>query len=65
MFFEPNEDEKLILEILKSGEAMHLSEVKEKSALSGKKWDKSIKNLTKNNVVKVEKQGEDLKVKLV
>lgn len=63
--FEANEDEKLILEILKSSEEMNLNEVKEKSALSGKKWDKSIKNLTKNNVVKVEKVGEDLIVKLV
>lgn len=62
MFFEPNKDEKMILENLKSGEAMHLNEVKEKSALSGKKWDKSIKNLTKNNVVKVEKIGEDLTI---
>ena len=59
------DDEKLILEILKSGEAMPLSEVKEKSQLSGKKWDKATKNLTKSNIVKVEKTETDLLMKLV
>ena len=62
---ELGDDEKLILEILKSGEAMPLSEVKEKSQLSGKKWDKATKNLTKNNIVKVEKTETDLLMQLV
>jgi len=62
---ELGDDEKLILEILKSGEAMPLSEVKEKSQLSGKKWDKATKNLTKSNIVKVEKTETDLLIKLV
>ncbi len=62
---ELGDDEKLILEILKSGEAMPLSEVKEKSQLSGKKWDKATKNLTKSNIVKVEKTETNLLMKLV
>ena len=62
---ELGDDEKLILEILKSGEAMPLSEVKEKSQLSGKKWDKATKNLTKSNIVKVEKTETDLLMYLV
>ena len=62
---EFGDDEKLILEILKSGEAMPLSEVKEKSQLSGKKWDKATKNLTKSNIVKVEKTETDLLMQLV
>jgi len=62
---ELGDDEKLILEILKSGEAMPLSKVKEKSQLSGKKWDKATKNLTKSNIVKVEKTETDLLIKLV
>ena len=62
---ELGDDEKLILEILKSGEAMPLSEVKEKSQLSGKKWDKATKNLTKNNIGKVEKTETDLLMQLV
>ena len=62
---ELGDDEKLILEILKSGEGMPLSEVKEKSQLSGKKWDKATKNLTKSNIVKVEKTETDLLMQLV
>ena len=62
---ELGDDEKLILEILKSGEAMPLSEVKEKSQLSGKKCDKATKNLTKSNIVKVEKTETDLLMQLV
>ena len=62
---ELGDDEKLILEILKSGEAMPRSEVKEKSQLSGKKWDKATKNLTKSNIVKVEKTETDLLMQLV
>ncbi|WP_343608180.1 lysine--tRNA ligase [Chryseobacterium oranimense] len=53
---ELGEDEKVILEILNSQEEpMALAEVKERSQLSGKKWDKASKILTKNNLVKVEK----------
>ncbi|WP_313503371.1 lysine--tRNA ligase [Kaistella carnis] len=54
--FELDEDEKLVLEILNSSEEpMTLGVVKAKSNLSGKKWDKATKNLTKYNLVKVEK----------
>jgi lysyl-tRNA synthetase class 2 len=54
--FEVDEDEKLVLEILNSSEEpMTLGLVKIKSNLSGKKWDKVAKNLTKYNLVKVEK----------
>ncbi|SIR25189.1 lysine--tRNA ligase [Chryseobacterium sp. RU33C] len=62
---ELGEDEKVILEILNSQEEpMALAEVKERSQLSGKKWDKASKNLTKNNIVKVEKIDENLLMKL-
>lgn len=62
---ELGEDEKVILEILNSqDEAMSLAEVKERSQLSGKKWDKASKTLTKNNIVKVEKIDENLLMKL-
>ncbi|MCT4298600.1 lysine--tRNA ligase [Elizabethkingia anophelis] len=63
---ELNEDEKEIIEIVSaSEEATVLAEVKDKSQLSGKKWDKAIKNLTKNNLVKVEKVDEVLLIKMV
>lgn len=62
---ELGEDEKVILEILNSQEEpMSLAEVKERSQLSGKKWDKASKTLTKNNIVKVEKIDENLLMKL-
>jgi lysyl-tRNA synthetase class 2 len=63
---ELGEDEKVILEILNSqSEAMDLSIVKEKSQLSGKKWDKATKNLTKNNLIKVDKIDENLVITLI
>lgn len=62
---ELGEDEKVILEILNSQEEpMALAEVKQRSQLSGKKWDKASKTLTKNNIVKVEKIDENLLMKL-
>ncbi|MBS1572375.1 MAG: lysine--tRNA ligase [Bacteroidetes bacterium] len=62
---ELGEDEKIIVELLKSGEAFELNDIKAKSSFSGKKWDKAIKNLTKNNIVKVEKIDDVLMIKLV
>lgn len=61
---ELGEDEKVILEILKSGEQLPLNDVKQQSQLSGKKWDKASKTLTKNNLVKVEKIDEVILMKL-
>ena len=63
---ELNEDDKIIIEILeKNGGKMNLADVKTQSQFSGKKWDKTSKNLTKLNVVMVEKNGDDLLMKLV
>ncbi|MBM7419565.1 MULTISPECIES: lysine--tRNA ligase [Chryseobacterium] len=62
---ELGEDEHLILDILKSGEQIALTEVKTMSKLSGKKWDKASKTLTKGNLVKVEKIDEVVLMKLV
>jgi len=63
---ELGEDEKVILEILNSQEEpFQMNEVKTRSQLSGKKWDKASKTLTKNNLVKVDKIDEVLWMKLV
>ncbi len=62
---ELNDDENKILELLAVGEAYLLADVKEKSELSGKKWDKSVKTLTKNNLVKVEKINDELKIQKI
>jgi len=55
-----SEDEKLIFELLKNNGTTPLSDLKNASALSGKAWDKSIKNLTKLNLVLVAKQADVL-----
>lgn len=57
------EEEKIIVDILKPLGEMPLLELKEKAALSGKKWDKSTKNLSKLGQLKVEKTTDSLLVK--
>ena len=53
-----NDVENLILEILRKSESIDLNDLKIQINTSGKKWDKAIKNLTKNNLVKVVVEGE-------
>ncbi len=60
-----SEDEKAVLAILKSNEKMTLDALKTKSGLSNKKWDKTIKGLTKHGVAKVEKTDDGLFVEVV
>ncbi|WP_172918195.1 lysine--tRNA ligase [Capnocytophaga canis] len=62
---ELNEDEKMVFEILQKAETLPLEELKTQSGLSNKKWDKTIKGLTSKKVASVEKQGDNLLVKLV
>ncbi|MGF1555611.1 lysine--tRNA ligase [Paucihalobacter sp.] len=58
------DDEKTIVNILKSKNSIDLNLLKEQSELSNKKWDKAIKGLTKNGIAKVEKSGDDLMVSI-
>ena len=55
---ELSEDAKSVFEILKEFERIDLSILKEKSQLSNKKWDKSIKELTSKSIAKVVKDVE-------
>ena len=61
---ELSEDEKIIFELIKKEPCILLNTLKEQAALSNKKWDKAIKGLTSKNLAKVEKQGEELWVKM-
>ena len=54
---ELSEDAKSVFEILKEFEKIDLSILKEKSQLSNKKWDKSIKELTSKSIAKVLKDS--------
>ena len=60
-----SEDAKAVFEILKKAEKLELVDLKVQSGLSNKKWDKTIKELTKNNFAKVEKTDDGLFVNLV
>jgi len=62
---ELNDEEKVVLAIIQKEEKIDLNELKEQSALSNKKWDKTIKGLTKNNLVKVSKTDEGLFVEMI
>ena len=60
-----SDDAKAVLEILNKSEKMDLNDLKGQSGLSNKKWDKAIKDLTKNKVAKVKKTDEGLMVEVV
>ena len=57
-----SEDEKAVFNLLKVASPADLITLKQQSGLSNKKWDKTIKGLTKHNLVKVEKTSEGLLV---
>ncbi|QFZ55143.1 lysine--tRNA ligase [Oceanihabitans sp. IOP_32] len=60
-----SDDAKAILKILKEAEKLTLNDLKTQSGLSNKKWDKTIKELTKNKLAKVEKIDNDLMVEIL
>ncbi|MFY7670212.1 lysine--tRNA ligase [Tenacibaculum sp. MEBiC06402] len=62
---ELNDDEKAVLALLEKAEKLELGELKTQSGLSNKKWDKTIKGLTKNNLAKVSKTDDGLFVEIV
>ena len=60
-----SEEEKLILDLLNKESPLGLSQLKEQSGLSNKKWDKAIKGLTGNKLAKVTKNEQGLWVESV
>ena len=61
---EMSEDEKVIFNILKVNSPMLLNDLKTQSGFSNKKWDKTIKDLTKRNLAKINNTEEGLFVEL-
>ncbi len=59
------EDEKTIFDILSKAQKMDLNELKSQVGLSGKKWDKGIKGLTKHGLTKVTKTDDGLTVEVI
>ena len=60
-----SEEAKGVLEILKDKSESLLNDLKTQSGLSNKKWDKTIKCLTKNKLASVNKTDVGLFVELV
>ncbi|MCH4828354.1 MULTISPECIES: lysine--tRNA ligase [Flavobacterium] len=60
-----SDDAKTIVELLKVEDNQTLALLKEKSGLSGKKWDASMKELTKAGLTKVVVEGESKTVVLI
>ena len=55
---ELNDEEKAVIAMIQKAERIDLNELKTQSGLSNKKWDKTIKGLTKKEVAKVSKTAE-------
>lgn len=62
---ELNDDEKAVFSIIQKAEKIDLNELKSQSGLSNKKWDKTIKGLTKNKLASVNKTEEGLFVEII
>jgi lysyl-tRNA synthetase class 2 len=60
-----SDEEKVVFKLLKSNSPIQLNDLKTQSGLSNKKWDKTIKGLTKNNLAKVNNTEEGLFVEVV
>ncbi len=56
--FDLTEDEKFIISLLKTENNQSLAQLKDKSALSGKKWDAAMKGLAKHGLTKVVVDGD-------
>ncbi|GAQ48416.1 lysine--tRNA ligase [Flavobacterium psychrophilum] len=55
---ELTDDEKHIVEVLKANEGISISDLKEKAALSGKKWDAASKGISKHGLMKIVVDGD-------
>jgi lysyl-tRNA synthetase class 2 len=59
------EEEKAVFSMLKNNSPMELNALKEQSGLNNKKWDKTIKDLTKHQLAQVSKNADGLMVEVV
>lgn len=59
---ELTDEAKAVLELIKKAGKDELSNIKDLAGLSNKKWDKSIKELTKSGLAKVQKVNDSLTV---
>ncbi len=62
---ELSDEEKVVLAMITKAERIELNELKSQSGLSNKKWDKTIKSLTKNKLASVIKSDEGIFVEVL
>jgi len=62
---ELNDEEKAVLKMIESSSPVLLNDLKAQSGLSNKKWDKTLKGLTKHNLAKVNNTDDGLFVEIV
>ena len=62
---ELDAEEKAVLEMITKASKIELNDLKIQSGLSNKKWDKTLKHLTKNKLAKVTKTDEGLFVEII
>jgi lysyl-tRNA synthetase class 2 len=62
---ELNDEEKAVLAMIEKAERIDLNELKIQSSLSNKKWDKTIKGLTKKELAKISKTDDGLFVEIL
>ncbi|MBG7630556.1 MAG: lysine--tRNA ligase [Bacteroidetes bacterium] len=62
---ELNEEEKALLNKIEASSPVLLNDLKAQSGLSNKKWDKTLKGLTKNGLAKVNNTDDGLFVEIV
>ncbi len=62
---ELNDDEKALLSLIEKSSPILLENLKSQSGLSNKKWDKTLKGLTKHNLAKVNNTDDGLFVEVV
>lgn len=60
-----DEEQQSVFDLLQKTQQISLVDLKTQSGLSNKKWDKTIKHLTKNKLAKVEKTDAGLMVQLI
>jgi lysyl-tRNA synthetase, class II len=60
-----NEEEKMLLKMIETASPVLLNDLKAQSGLSNKKWDKTLKGLTKIGLAKVNKTDNGLFIELV
>jgi len=60
-----SEDEKLVFDLLKNQNPVALNQLKDRTALSNKKWDKAIKGLTTKKQAQVTKDDNGLWVSIL